>query len=79
MAEMGWWVISGDRLIKLLRRAHAGESPDLLYAEEYANSETERVPAEAAQADKLALANEIIDCLKAMLRDMHRAVSRWEP
>lgn len=26
----------------LLRRAHAGEDPDLLYAEEYANSEVER-------------------------------------
>ena len=38
---MGWWVISGEALIAMLRRAHNGEDPDLLYAEEYANSEHE--------------------------------------
>jgi hypothetical protein len=37
----GWWVISGEFLIELLRRAQAGEDPDLLYAEAYANSEIE--------------------------------------
>lgn len=36
---LGWWTISGTNLIVLLRRAHMGESPDLLYAEAYANSE----------------------------------------
>lgn len=40
---LGWWAIAGDELIDLLRRAHAGESPDLLYAEAYANSDHERV------------------------------------
>jgi len=39
---LGWWAISGEALLDLLRRAHAGEDPDLLYAEEYANSEVER-------------------------------------
>lgn len=39
---MGWWTISGERLLELLRRAHAGESPDLIYAEEYMNSEVTR-------------------------------------
>ena len=38
---MGWWTISGEGLLDLLRRAHAGEDPDLIYAEEYANSEHE--------------------------------------
>ena len=34
----GHWVISGDRLLALLQRAYDGEGPDLIYAEEYANS-----------------------------------------
>jgi hypothetical protein len=38
---MSWWAISGDALLDLLRRAAAGEDPDLLYAEEYANAEHE--------------------------------------
>lgn len=38
---MGWWVLSGDNLLAMLRRAHGGEDPDLIYAEEYANSEHE--------------------------------------
>lgn len=42
MADLGWWVVSGDNLLDMLRRAHAGEDPDLIYAEEYANSEHER-------------------------------------
>lgn len=39
----GWWVISGESLLEALRRCAAGEEPDLVYAELYANSETERV------------------------------------
>lgn len=38
---LGWWSISGEALLDLLRRAHGGEDPDLLYAEEYANAEVE--------------------------------------
>lgn len=41
--DLGWWAISGDELLDMLRRAHAGENPDLIYAEEYANSEREEV------------------------------------
>lgn len=41
--SLGWWGIAGSELLDLLRRAHAGENPDLLYAEAYANSEHERV------------------------------------
>lgn len=41
MSDLGWWTISGEALLDLLRRAHAGEDPDLLYAEEYANAEIE--------------------------------------
>ena len=39
---LGWWCISGEALVALLRRAAAGEDPDLLYAEAYANSRIER-------------------------------------
>lgn len=40
--DLGWWTISGEALLDLARRAHAGEDPDLLYAEFYANSQIER-------------------------------------
>lgn len=39
--SLGWWAISGQAFLDALRRAHAGEGPDLLYAEEYANSDHE--------------------------------------
>lgn len=39
---LGWWTISGVDLLDMLRRAHAGEDPDLVYAEAYANSDVER-------------------------------------
>lgn len=38
---LGWWTISGEALLDMLRRASNGEDPDLVYAEEYANSEHE--------------------------------------
>jgi hypothetical protein len=41
--SLGWWSISGERLLELLRRAYDGEKPDLLYAEEYANAHIEKV------------------------------------
>lgn len=39
--SMGWWAISGVRLLALLRRCHGGEDPDQVYAEEYANGDHE--------------------------------------
>lgn len=41
VGSLGWWVIHGDEFLDALRRAGAGEDPDLLYAEFYANSDTE--------------------------------------
>ena len=38
---LGYWAISGEALLDMLRRAHDGEDPDLVYAEEYANSKHE--------------------------------------
>lgn len=38
-----WWAISEDAFLDALRRVAAGEDPDLVYAEFYANSEHEHV------------------------------------
>lgn len=38
-APLGWHVISGERLLDMLRRVAGGENPDLVYAEEWANAE----------------------------------------
>lgn len=42
-AALGWWTISGEALLDMLRRVHDGEDPDLVYAEEYVNSDREDV------------------------------------
>lgn len=39
---LGWWTISGECLMDMMRRAHAGEDPEMVYAEEYANAEIDR-------------------------------------
>ena len=36
---MTWWTISGEAILDALRRVDAGESPDEVYAEMYANAE----------------------------------------
>lgn len=38
---MGWWVIEDSELLKLLVRCKAGEDPDMVYMEAYANSDHE--------------------------------------
>lgn len=37
-----WWVIHGAEFHKFLERAHAGEEPELLFIEAFANSRSER-------------------------------------
>ncbi len=39
----GWWTMSGECFIEALRQAHAGEDPEMVYAEWYANSDVEHV------------------------------------
>lgn len=39
--DRSWWVISAERLLLLLTRAHEGEDPGLIAAEEYANADSE--------------------------------------
>lgn len=43
MTALGWNVISSEGLLDLLRRANAGEDPDLLFAEAWANAEHEEI------------------------------------
>lgn len=38
-----WWAIEAGALLDALRRVGAGENPDLIYAELYANSNIETV------------------------------------
>lgn len=38
MSELGWWTISGQALLDMLRRCANGDDPDLVYMEEYANA-----------------------------------------
>lgn len=34
-----WWAISGEAILNMLHRVHQGEDPDLVYIEEYANTD----------------------------------------
>lgn len=36
----GWWVISDHHFLEAMTRAAAGDDPDLLFAEYYANAYT---------------------------------------
>jgi hypothetical protein len=57
---LGWWTLSGEDLLDLLRRAHGGEHPDVIFAEEAANAvpdgEVGSVPNELREAVEWALA-----------------------
>jgi len=41
--DLGWWAISGEALMDALHRANTGEDAGLLYAELYANTDSENV------------------------------------
>jgi hypothetical protein len=41
MTPLGWWTIKGEALLDALHRVAAGEHPDIVYAELYANSDHE--------------------------------------
>ena len=36
--ELGWWLVSGEDILTMLRRVAAGDHPDLVFAECYANA-----------------------------------------
>lgn len=35
---LGWWCIPGSEMLDMLRRAAAGEDPDVIFAEAWANA-----------------------------------------
>ena len=41
-----WWMMRSEVLMGMLSRCYAGEDPELVYLEEYANSEVEDPDAE---------------------------------
>jgi hypothetical protein len=41
--SLGFWCVSGNTLLEMLRRCAAGEDPDLIYAEYYANCDVDIV------------------------------------
>ena len=42
MTETSWWTISGADFLAALRSVETGVSPDIVYAEYYANSDVVR-------------------------------------
>ena len=36
--DLGWWLVSGEDLLAVLRRVAGGDDPDLVFAECYANA-----------------------------------------
>ena len=46
-ADNIWWAISGEAFLEALRRVDAGEEPNMVYIEYYANSSHERVEGES--------------------------------
>lgn len=52
-----WWAISAESFLAALKRAHAGEDPDLLYIEYVANSSTERVDRASGAATDHAISD----------------------
>ena len=41
MTGLGWWAITGEDILEMMRRCSAGEEADVVYAEYYANSTRE--------------------------------------
>lgn len=43
MSAGAWWVVHEENMLAMMRRCYAGEDPDIVFAEEYANCEHEHV------------------------------------
>lgn len=68
-----WWVICGGDLLDLLRRAKAGEDPDGLYAEAYAEAEVDPVCGATTSAGDTEVGCE----LDPGHAGQHRGETRW--
>jgi len=45
-----WWTINGQVMLDALHRCHAGEDPDTMYLELFANSDTIEMEADDGEA-----------------------------
>lgn len=52
MKKASWNVIKTDMLIDMMKRAAAGEDPDIIYAEFYANCDHEQVEGKGSGAEQ---------------------------
>lgn len=52
MKKASWNVIKTDMLIDMMKRAAAGEDPDMIYAEFYANCDHEQVEGKGSGAEQ---------------------------
>lgn len=71
MPDLGWHVISGEGLLAMLRRVAAGEDPDMVYAEEYANADHEHVEADPDLIDEQA------DTIRRLCAEKEEYESNW--
>lgn len=55
-----WVVIDSDSLLEMLRRCHAGEQPDLVFLESYANADVADVSAIARCAQWIPVAAQLM-------------------
>lgn len=39
---MGWWTLRGEDFLDAMKRTRAGEDPEMVYAEYYANAQIEK-------------------------------------
>lgn len=39
MNDLGWWVIHAEEIMEMLNKVAEGDTPDIVFAEMYANSE----------------------------------------
>jgi hypothetical protein len=53
--SLGFHVISGEHFVELLRRAYAGEDPELVYVEEYVNADHKHIEEEGTMTEDKAL------------------------
>lgn len=40
LTRLGYWVLPGEALMRMLRSVEAGADPEVVYVEEYANCES---------------------------------------
>lgn len=72
--SLGWWAIGGSEFMRALHQVAAGDSPEVVYAEFYANSDIER-PGANGEDHRLEVEafphSRIIRRAAALMREQH--------